>query len=453
MSNLPALNYISNSFRTEGEAKVAFEDQLASVKQIPGAGVAETTLTIASGSITPPSGGPGIFKVETEASGATDDLTNIVQTNIPDGSLIWIRCANAARVVTVKSSAGGAGQAVMQASIDVALNDTKKWICLKRTGTLWEELYSSTLFSPLLSGATVVAAPEAALGVANRGYIDSVAASIQDFRLTLQSGTPISTTDQNARTTVYASPQTGYSIALYNGAAWVVRQSAEMSIAIPASASTIFDVFCYDAAGTAALEVLAWTNDTTRATGLVRQNGILVKSGATTRRYLGSFRTTTVAGQCEDSVLKRYLWNYYHRADRTMQVLDGTNTWTYTTATWRQANTAAGSQLDCVIGWAEDPVEVFVQGLFNSSTSTASAAVGIGVNSTTVNSAFVFTGGKGETGSTHRISVQARYRAFPALGRTYYPWLEISEASGTTTWYGDNGGVLNQSGIMGVVRG
>ncbi len=453
MSSLPALNYLSNAVRTEGEEKVAFEDQLSGIKQIPGAGVAETTLTIASGSITPPSGGPGIFKVDTEASGATDDLTNIVQTNIPDGSLIWIRCANSARVPTVKTSAGGAGQMVLQASLDVALNDTKKWMCLKRTGTLWEELYSSTLFSPLLSGATVVAAPEAALGVANRGYIDSVAASSQDFRLTLATVSPITVTDQNAKTTIYCTPYSGYSIALYSGTAWVVRQSGELSIAIPASASTMFDVFCYDNAGTATLEVLAWTNDTTRATGLVRQNGIFVKSGATTRRYLGSFRTTTVAGQTEDSVLKRYLWNYYHRVDRTMQVLETSNTWTYTLATWRQVNASAGGQLDFVLGAIEDPVEAFVQGLFNSSTSTASAAVGIGINSTTVNSAFVFTGGKGETGSTHRISVQASYRGFLAPGRTYMPWLEISEASGTTTWYGDNGGALNQSGIMGTVKG
>lgn len=453
MATLPVAGYISNAARTEGEAKVALDDLIASVKQIPGAGVAETTLTIASGSITPPSGGPGIFKVDTEASGAADDLTNIVQTNIPDGSLIWIRCANSARVVTVKTSAGGAGQAVMQAGIDVALNDTKKWMCLKRTGTLWEELYSSTLFAPSLSGAMVVAEPEVAPGVANRGYIDRVAASIQDFRLTLATVTPITTTDQNAKTTIYCTPYRGYSIALYSGTAWVVRQSGEMSIAIPASASTMFDVYCYDNAETPTLEVLAWTNDTTRATGLVRQNGIFVKSGATTRRYLGSFRTTTVAGQTEDSVLKRYLWNYYHRYDRTMQVIEPTNSWAYSVATWRQANTAVGSQLDFVLGVVEEPVDAFAQGLFNSSTSTASAAVGIGINSTTANSALLFTGGKGDTGSTHRISIQARYRGFLAPGRTYMPFLEISEAAGTTTFYGDNGGSLVQSGIMGIVKG
>jgi len=454
MATLPVAGWISNAARTEGEAKTGLEDLIASIKQIPGAGITETTLTIASGSVTPPSGGPGIFSIETEASAASDDLTNMVQTNLPDGSLVLIHCANSARVVTIKTSAGGAGQYVNQAGLDIVLDDTKKWVMYKRTGTLWQEIFGPTLYAPTLSGGLVAAAPAVALGVANRGYIDSVAASIQDFRLTLATVTPITTTDQNAKTTIYATPNNGYSIALYSGSAWVLRQSAELSIAVPASASTMFDVYCYDNAGTPTLEVLSWTNDTTRATGLVRQNGILVKSGATTRRYLGSFRTTTVAGQTEDSVGKRYLWNYYHRADRPMQILETADSWTYTVSTWRQFNNQAGNQIDCVVGWAEDPVQAWTQGLFNSSSSLAHAAVGVGINSATVNSAQLYVGGKGETGSIHKISIQAQYRGFLALGRTYLTAIERSDATGTTTFYGDNAATgLMAAGIMGTVKG
>ena len=57
MATLPAAGYLSNAARKEGEAKTALEDLVASVKQIPGCGVAKTTLTIAAGAITPPSGG------------------------------------------------------------------------------------------------------------------------------------------------------------------------------------------------------------------------------------------------------------------------------------------------------------------------------------------------------------------------------------------------------------
>ena len=172
MSTLPIAGYLSNAVRTEGEAKTALEDMLASVKQIPGAGVAETTLTIASGSITPPSGGPGIFKIETEAATAADDLTNIVQTNIPDGSMIWIRCANAARVPTVKHAAGGSGQATLANAQDLVLDDVLKWICLKRTGTLWEAVVSPVLLSPTLRLGLVTADPLVPLGVASQQYVN-----------------------------------------------------------------------------------------------------------------------------------------------------------------------------------------------------------------------------------------------------------------------------------------
>jgi hypothetical protein len=36
------------------------------------------------------------------------------------------------------------------------------------------------------------------------------------------------------------------------------------------------------------LEILPWTNATTRATALVQQDGVWVKSGSTTRRYVGT---------------------------------------------------------------------------------------------------------------------------------------------------------------------
>ena len=140
MSTLPALNYLSNAARTEGEQKVAFEDQLAGIKQIPGSGITETTLTIATGSVTPPSGGPGIFMIDTEAAAAQDDLANIVQTNLPDGALLLIRPANNARVVTLLHNAGGAGQISLRTGGAFTLGDPTHWLLLKRTGTTWVEV-------------------------------------------------------------------------------------------------------------------------------------------------------------------------------------------------------------------------------------------------------------------------------------------------------------------------
>lgn len=140
MSAFTADGYKSNSIRTEGEMKQAFEDDSKATKQIPGAGVAETTLTIASGVITPPGGGPGTFAVDTEAAAANDDLTNIALTNIPDGSEIWIHPANSARSMTVKHNAGGSGTIMLSTGGDFTLGNTTHILKLKRQGTTMVEV-------------------------------------------------------------------------------------------------------------------------------------------------------------------------------------------------------------------------------------------------------------------------------------------------------------------------
>lgn len=272
------------------------------------------------------------------------------------------------------------------------------------------------------------------------------------FRLTLTSSTPVTTGDVTAATTVYLTPYGGDLIALYDGTRWVLRATAQLSIAVPATTNTMYDVFVYDNSGTPTLELTAWTNDTTRATALAFQNGVYVKSGSATRRYVGSFRTTGVSGQTESSLAKRYVWNYYNRVDRPMAAVDTTNSWTYTTNTIRQANANTANQLDFIIGVSEDPVEATVAALFNNSAS-AKAAVYIGLDSTTTNSAQLYGGLSGDTGSTHALQPHAHYRGYPGAGRHYLTWLESSTATGTTTWYGDNGVGDQQSGMIGATRG
>ena len=273
--------------------------------------------------------------------------------------------------------------------------------------------------------------------------------SLCEFRLTLTTGVPVTTADVTAATTVYASPYKGNRIALYDGSAnWTVFNSAEMSIAVPATTSTMYDLFCYNNSGTPTLEALAWTNDTTRATALVLQNGVYVKTGATTRRYLGSFRTTGVSGQTEDSLAKRYVWNYYNRVRRPMRVLEATATWTYTTATVRQANGAAANQIDMVIGVSEDPVSAEVSvGLGNTSAGILVTS-GIGLD---VTNAF-YSLAQNATWSTQSVAgvhmARSSVRTYPTVGRHFLAWLEYSTATGTTTWYANtnntNGGITGE---------
>lgn len=275
---------------------------------------------------------------------------------------------------------------------------------------------------------------------------------VNDFRLTLTTGVPVTTSDVTAATTLYCCPYKGNRIALYDGSTrWNIRSSAQFSLAVGTlTANRPYDVFCYDNAGTPTLEFTSWTSDTARTTALVYQDGVLVKSGATTRRYLGTFWTTS-ATQTQDALAGRHLWNYYHRVLKDMRVLDGTNTWTYTTATIRQARATASNQLDFVIGVSEDAVRADVAASSTNGSASVARTVGIGLDSTSAFAAAMVAQSTAAAASA-RAGTSAHFDARIAEGRHYLAWLEYSAATGTTTWYGDNGGTAAiQSGIVGSI--
>ena len=118
--------------------------------------------------------------------------------------------------------------------------------------------------------------------------------TIQNFRLTTETGVSVSTSDRIAQSTLYFTPHAGNQIALYNGTSWSVYVSAEISLALTGLTSgKNYDVFAYWTGSAVALELsTAWTSDTARATALVRQDGIWAKSGTLTRRYVGTIRAT-----------------------------------------------------------------------------------------------------------------------------------------------------------------
>jgi hypothetical protein len=273
---------------------------------------------------------------------------------------------------------------------------------------------------------------------------------ICEGRLTLTTATPVTTSDVTAAETLYFTPYKGNRIAIYDGTNWDLHAFTELSIDVP-DATNVYDVFVYDNAGTLTLELTAWTNTTTRATALALQNGVLCKTGALTRRYVGSFYCTTAGnGQTEDSVTKRYVWNHYNRVTRSLRAVDTTDSWTYSTNTLRRANDSAANQVEAVIGVAEDAVSVHVaSSMTNSSGTSRAGCVGVGVNSTSVNSAI---NAYSYANSSTRVPVMAHYVGIPAVGLTSFWWLEAGDGTDTQTWYGDNGVTLIQSGITGEVR-
>lgn len=278
--------------------------------------------------------------------------------------------------------------------------------------------------------------------------------SLQGFRLTLTSGTPVTTNDVTGATTIYCTPYTSNTITLFDGTNWNIRTSNEISLALGTlTAALPYDVFCYDNANVPTLEFTAWSNSTTRATALVYQDGVLVKSGATTRRYLGTFYTTATT-TTEDSQAKRFLWNYYHRKERSLLRRESTASWTYTLATLRQANNSTANQVDMVIGVNEDAVRVNLNVLLNNANNII-AAVALALDGT---STIIGQGGTGNVNAAPASTIDhlhSSYTGYVGIGRHFITWCESSQAAGTTTWYGNNTsiGVQNYSGLSGAVIG
>lgn len=293
------------------------------------------------------------------------------------------------------------------------------------------------------SGAWVSSAPVSAILPQTNGG-----------RLTLTSGTPVTITNVTAAGTIYWEPYLSDTIALWNGSAYqLVSVGSNKSLALTATSGSMYDVFGYLSGGTLALESLVWTNTTTRATAVVRDvTGVWTKSGDRTRRWLGSFYATG-SNQTEDSTSRRCVFNAVNRVKRSMLAVDTTDSWVYNSATFRAFNNSATDgtgTVKCVAGIPEALLDAEAHGFALPGTSSINMFVGIGIDSTTVNSANIKNAASGTDGnftvSAANSSCIARYQGYPVAGlHQVYP---LEADSGSFTFYGDKGSANFQSGLM-----
>jgi hypothetical protein len=336
---------------------------------------------------------------------------------------------------------------------------TSNTITIKHTdGTTVVELYNVTL----LAGETL----EYVEGQGFRLYdaagqpkvgVLAVDPSQNGFRLSGTTGTPVMTADSTGLGTIYLTPYKGNSIALYDGSFWQLVSSAEVSLAVTGRTTDLpFDIFAYLSGGAVTLEFLDWTNATTRATGLTKANGVWTKTGDQTRRYLGSCRPRSAttfhwvtAGT--DAPVKLDLWNVDNRVEFSFVLKATTDSWTYTTATIRQAQASANYQVDVMVGLQEDWFEAALFVTSKNSTISIMRSVGIGFDSTTTYSGL-------QSASTNTVASQnahqmSRLKNQPGIGRHFYSWNEFSVATGTCTWLGDDGTTNPTHGIQSGMSG
>jgi hypothetical protein len=168
-----------------------------------------------------------------------------------------------------------------------------------------------------------------------RGYLETLlglgAGPVCEGRLTLTTGSPITTANVTAATVLYFAPYRGGRVSLWSlGFGWKVYRFDELSITLTGkTANKNYDVFLYDNAGTLTLELVEWTNDSSRATAIVLLDGVYVKIGDGTRLYLGTIRITGTTGQTEDSETRRFVWNFYNAVSKFLTLLvSGQHTYT-----------------------------------------------------------------------------------------------------------------------------
>jgi hypothetical protein len=288
-------------------------------------------------------------------------------------------------------------------------------------------------------------------------------------RLTLTSGTPVMTVTTSAQSTVYYTPHVGNIVPIYDGTNMVPTVFAELSQAVsdttksPAAvaADSVYDLFVWNDGGTIrCTRGPAWTNITTRSAGtaLTRVNGIYLNNASITNGPAASRGTYvgTIASNAAGSIDWIYgavsaggtagkfgVWNAYNRESVASMVGESADSWTYSTAAWRQANAQANMKISFVRGLNDGIVNATFNSLGQGSAS-GGAAVGIGLDST---SAFV--GSPAISAASQFGALASHYAGLPGIGfRTLYP-IEYSRGAGTVTFYGDIGDATTyQSGLI-----
>ena len=270
-------------------------------------------------------------------------------------------------------------------------------------------------------------------------------------RLSLQSGTAVTVVDLTG-SILYMHAYKGNRISLYSGARWISYAMTGAQLNLTMTVDKNYDVFAYgNSTNNVVLELsTAWTSDTVRATTLTTVDGIYVKSGDASRRYIGTIRASGT-NATRDAEEKRFVWNYYNRKQRNMRVIDTTNSWNYSTSAWHAANGNTNNSVSYVQGLPEDPISARSTIIIVSVNSAGS--VGIGVDDSTANSAQILADVNNANAAAVRMLAAAEYNGYPGVGFHTLYWIEYRR-TGTVSFTGDGGTPISQqTGLTASIQG
>jgi hypothetical protein len=322
---------------------------------------------------------------------------------------------------------------------------------------------SVTLSAPAAAGSVTVTLPSSTGTMLASGNT----LITPQGRLTLATATPVMTSAQTAKTTIYYTPYVGSTIPIYDGTNWSHARFSELSNvttnsstgnAGPAATTTNsnYDLFVWSNSGTLTLtRGPAWTSDTARGTGagttqLTMTNGIYTNTvaitngpGAGVGTYVGTVRTdgssqvnwnpTPAAASGGGNALLG-VFNAYNRIAFGGLSMDSTVSWTYGTATIRSANASTSNRISYIDGLAELSAAGSYSQYCQGDSDGANISIGVGLNSTTAyynsqNAAMYI------QASTTAATQGLDFTISPSLGWNYIQALEKGSGDGSGTFY------------------
>lgn len=286
-------------------------------------------------------------------------------------------------------------------------------------------------------------------------------------RLTLVNLTPVMTTSQTAKTSIFYTPYVGNRIPIYNGTstqpivfAQLENKTTDSATGNAGPAAVIadknYDLFVWNNSGTPTLtRGPAWASDTTRGTGagttelqrlsgagggiLTNMYAITNGPGANLGTYVGTMRSDgssqinfsfgTVSASGTAAVLG--VWNAHNRVD-VRGLVGGAGSWSYNSTTIRPVQGTNNIRVSFVHGLQEEFFFAEYAGLV---VSTIQTSFGLGLDSTTAFSGRI---GLGFGASGVASSAVGASQTQP-VGWHFMQALEALQVAGSATFYGDAG--------------
>jgi hypothetical protein len=323
--------------------------------------------------------------------------------------------------------------------------------------SLNDVFYSAGIYSPpgavalndlsdvvLTAPATGDLLQKSATNWVNVTVADTIADTLRQvngFRLSTSLVTSIMP-ESGSVSTLYLTPYTSPHIALWDGTKYVLKTVTFASLALAGlTANLPYDVFAYLSGGAVTLELLAWTNATTRAVGVGWTGGVMTKATDVTRRYLGTI-VPDAATTIGFSASRKPIWNFYNRVlIRAHIAVSGLSYAIPDTAgVFRQVNADTANKLELAIGLAHEVVHITGDTTMlpnnNAGAGDAVGILGMGFESTTVNGAHrsnLIQVLAGTTIASIGFHAHTEYVGTIAEGYRVINWLEYCDLNGGGT--------------------